>query len=124
MARLLPSVVWAMFVCWMATGCVSKSKADAQARAAFLAGQQHATQQLELRGPAVTVVGEVKNAIVPWTEDLTLAKALVAADYYGSKDPAEIIVVRSGEEFVVDPKNLFGGADIPLLPRDVIELRP
>src|ERR1035437_11017856 len=66
-------------------GCVSKSKADARARAAFIAGQQQAVarmQQIQGQGPSVTINGEVRNRVVPWTEGLTLAKAVVAADYY------------------------------------------
>src|SRR5258708_37986816 len=75
-------LLWSMLL----TGCVSKSKADARARAAFFAGQQQAaqiTRQTQLQGPTVTVVGEVRNAMVRWTVDLTLAKAVIAASYYG-----------------------------------------
>src|ERR1039457_3365775 len=68
-------------------GCVSKSKADARARAAFMAGQQQALVRMQQTlAPSVTVNGEVRNRVVPWTEGMTLAKALVAADYYGAKD--------------------------------------
>ena len=60
------------------SGCVSKSKADAKARAAFLAGQQQAVMRVQQaqtqgQGPSVTVNGEVRNHVVPWTEGLTLA---------------------------------------------------
>ena len=80
-------------------------------------------QQMLLRGPLVTVVGEVRNSQIPWSADLTLGKAIVAAEYFGVADPVEILVTRAGEEIRVDPKNLLGGDDIPLQPRDVIELR-
>jgi len=105
------------------SGCVSKSKAEAQARAAFLAGQQQAAQQMQARGPNVTVIGEVKNTLVPWTADLTLVKAILAADYYGAGDPKQIIIVRGGEQIQVDPNQLLKGEDILLQPRDVIEIR-
>ena len=87
-------------------GCVSKSKADAQARAAYLAGQQQAMMRMQQaqtqgQGPCVTVNGEVRNHVVPWTEGLTLAKALVAADYLGTADPGQIIIVHNGHR---DPR--------------------
>src|SRR5260221_8055173 len=94
--RFVPSMAWRavgiVILLWSValTSCVSKSKADARARAAFFAGQQQAAQvarQTQLQGPTVTVVGEVRNAMVRWTVDLTLAKALIAANYYGNPDP-------------------------------------
>jgi hypothetical protein len=105
------------------SGCVSKSKAEAQARAAFLAGQQQAAQQMQARGPNVTVIGDVKNNLVPWTAGLTLAQAILAADYFGQGDPKQITIVRGGEQIQVNPTQLLSGEDIPLQPRDVIEIR-
>ncbi len=105
------------------TGCVSKSKAEAQARAAFLAGQQQGTQQMQLRGPTVTVIGEVKNKLLPWTIDLTLSRAVVAAEYYGARDPTEITIIRDGHMMPVDPRHLLAGEDIPLQPGDIVELK-
>ena len=43
--------------------------------------------QTQGQGPCVTVNGEVRNHVVPWTEGMTLAKALVAADYYRRRRP-------------------------------------
>src|SRR5215467_13484539 len=66
------------------SGCVTKATADAQARAAFLAGQQQALermQQTQGRANTVTFLGEVKNNLIPWTADLTLSRAIVAAGY-------------------------------------------
>jgi|SRR5581483_99280 len=107
-------------------GCVSKSTAEARARAAFLAGQQQATmmaRQAQIQGPTVTVVGEVRNPLVPWTTELTLAKAVIAADYYGQVDPTEIDVQRNGQEIKYDPKTLLGGVDVQLEPSDVIVIK-
>lgn len=113
----------ALLLAAILAGCVLKSKAREQARAAFLAGQQQALQQLQVRGgPFVTVVGPVKNTVLPWTGDLTLAKALLAAEYYAPKDPTAIVVRRGAEQIQVDPKRLLQGEDFPLQPRDVIEL--
>jgi hypothetical protein len=109
------------------SGCVSKGKADARARAAFMAGQQQAVarmQQVQGQGPSVTVNGEVRNRVVPWTEGLTLAKAVVAADYYGAKDPGQIIIVHNGIATRVEPSQLLSGVDIPLQPGDIVQLMP
>ena len=106
-------------------GCVSKSKADARARAAFMAGQQQAVAHMQqTQAPSVTVNGEVRNRVVPWTEGMTLAKAVVAADYYGAKDPGELIIVHNGIATHVDPKQLLSGVDIPLQPGDIVQLVP
>jgi hypothetical protein len=105
-------------------GCVTKSKSKAEARAAFAAGQQQAMIRMQqTQNPSVTVQGAVRNPLIPWTEDLTVAKAIVAAVYFGAKDPKEIIVVRQGQAFHVDPKQLFNGVDPPLQSGDVMEIR-
>ena len=110
-------------------GCVSKSKANAQARAAYMAGQQQALARMQQtqtlgQGPCVTVNGEVRNRVVPWTQGLTLAKAVIAADYYGAKDPGQLIIVHNGIANRVDPKQLLSGVDIPLQPGDIVQLVP
>jgi hypothetical protein len=110
-------------------GCVSKSKADARARAAFMAGPQQAVArmqqvQAQTQGPSVTVNGEVRNRVIPWTEGLTLAKAVLAADYYGAKDPGELIIVHNGIGTRVDPKQLLSGVDIFLEAGDIVQLVP
>jgi hypothetical protein len=124
MALCVPCLLAAAFV-----GCVSKSKADAQARKAYIAGQQETMvrmQQMQTQGqgPCVTVNGEVRNHVVPWAEGMTLAKALVAADYIGSADPAQIIILRNGVGKRVEPRQLLSGVDIPLQPGDVVHLLP
>ena len=120
--------------CWMLlllaipfAGCVSKSKAQAQQRAAYIRGQQETMirmQQMQTQGqgPCVTVNGEVSNHVVPWTEGMTLARALVAADYLGAADPAQIIILRNGVGKRVEPRQLLSGEDIPLQPGDVVHL--
>jgi len=110
-------------------GCVSKSKADAQARNAYLAGQQAGIakmQQLQSQnqGPGVTVNGEVRNHFVPWTQGLTLAKAIMAAAYYGTADPSQILVVHNGIATRIDLKQLLAGTDFPLQAGDIVQLMP
>lgn len=113
---LLLAIAW--------TGCVSKAKANAQARAAFAAGQQQALIRMQQTAvPNITVRGTVRNPLVPWTPELTVGKAIVAAEYIGKKDPTEIIVVRRSQAFRIDPKQLFNGNDPPLETGDIIELR-
>ena len=110
-------------------GCVSKSKANAQARAAYAAGQQQAAMrmqqaQIQSQGPSVTINGDVRNHLVPWAEGLTLTKALVAAEYSGATDPAQIIIVRGGMATRLNPRDLFSGVDYPLQPGDIVQLLP
>ena len=106
-------------------GCVSRSAARAQARAAYLAGQNAALrQQAEpAQPPGVTVVGPVQNSDVPWVDGLTLTQAIATANYLGQHDPKEIMITREGETAKVAPKMLLAGRDIPLQPGDVITIR-
>lgn len=107
-----------------ATGCVSKSKADAQARAAYLAGKQQG-MALKVNGPSVWFVGNVHQPIVPWTDGLTLARALLTANYLGQNDPSQITIYRPGQPPVnVDVKELLRGLDLPLEAGDRIDIRP
>ncbi len=71
----------------------------------------------------VTVSGSVRNTEIPWTQGLTLARAIVAAEYTGADDPAEIIITRNGEQGSVDPQALLQGADVPLEAGDAITIR-
>ncbi|PWU21456.1 MAG: hypothetical protein C5B50_01650 [Verrucomicrobia bacterium] len=107
------------------SGCVSKSEAEAKARTAYLQGQREAElrMQQQPRVPTVTVVGNVSNPAIPWTEDLTLVKAIVAAGYRGKTDPTQIVIVRNGQGIQVDPKTLLAGEDVPLQANDVVALK-
>jgi len=104
--------------------CETKSKANARARAAYLAGQNDALrqQQAQARTPGVTVIGPVQNPDVPWVEGLTLAQALATAKYIGQHDPKEIIITRQGESAKLAPKMLLNGADVPLEPGDTVTI--
>jgi hypothetical protein len=105
-------------------GCTTKAHAKAEAQAAFAAGQQQAMMRMQQsQTPSVTVHGAVRNPLIPWTQDLTVAKAIVAAGYFGRKDPAEIIVVRKGVAVRIDPKQLLTGTDPALEAGDIMELR-
>ncbi|MGA2657146.1 MAG: hypothetical protein ABSH34_06465 [Verrucomicrobiota bacterium] len=117
----------ALLICSALAGCVTKAQAKAQARAAYIAGEQAAMirlQQAQAQGPSVRINGPVRNPVVPWTASLTLSQAIMAAEYQGVGDPLEIIVVRNGVARRVDVKNLLGGQDVPLQPGDVVQIVP
>lgn len=105
------------------TGCVTKARAREQAREAYLAGRREA-QRMQLASPTVTVTGPVRNGSVPWTAELTLAKAIIAAGYLGHAEPTGIVIVRNGEETRIDPARLLAGEDFPLDAGDVVKLEP
>jgi hypothetical protein len=112
-----------MFLALLMAGCVSKSKARLEAQKAYIAGQQAAMAKLQTQN-SVTVNGMVRNPLVPWNEDLTLGKAIVAADYYGKNDPGSIIVVHNGVGRRYDAKEVLKKDDILLAPGDVVQLLP
>jgi hypothetical protein len=103
-----------------ATGCVSKSKADAQARAAYLAGQKAAYESIGTQQTAVVVLGDVQKHQIPWVQGLTLAQALATAVYQGETDPTQILVRRNSVETEVTPKDLLNGKDMALQPGDTV----
>jgi hypothetical protein len=104
-------------------GCVTKSKAKADAQAAFFAGQQQAIMRMsQPHQPVVTFIGPVRNPTVLWTQDLTLAKAIVTAGYEAKADPKQIMIVRNGQAMPVDPKKLLEGEDIPLVAGDMVQI--
>ena len=110
----------ALVLALAATGCVSKSKADAQSRAAYYAGQQAAYQNLGGAMTDVVVLGNVQKHEVPWVEGLTLAQALATANYLGTQDPQDIMVKRNGVQIEISPKDLLNGKDMDLKAGDQI----
>ena len=113
---------FALVVAFLFVGCSSGTKAKLQAREAYIAGQQQAERRQAAR-TSVTFMGPVRNPMVPWTEDLTLAKALIFADYTGKGTPREIILVRNGVAQRINPDDLLAGQDIPLLQGDLVQIR-
>jgi hypothetical protein len=117
----------ALLLCAALAGCVTKARAKAEARKAYIAGQQEAMmrlQQIQAQAPSVRINGPVGKPVVPWTPNLTLSQAIMAAGYHGVGDPAEIIVVRNGLARRVNVKDLLGGQDVPLQPGDVVQIVP
>jgi hypothetical protein len=106
------------------SGCTTRSKADAKAQAAFLAGQNAVLrQQQQSQTPIVTLIGPVQNPQVPWVAGLTLAQAIATANYLDSREPKQIIITRDGESATLDAQVLLNGAVVPLEAGDVVELR-
>ena len=82
-----------------------------------IAAQQQAQQ------PAVWFHGPVRNPRIPWTEELTLARALASADYTGTLNPRTLKVIRKGQTYLIDIKRLLRGLeDPPLEAGDLIEI--
>jgi hypothetical protein len=106
------------------SGCTTRSQAKADARAAYLAGQKDAYASMaRSQRTSIVVIGPVQNREILWTDGLTLAQAIVAANYTGHGNPTEIILLRRGESASVDPTDLLRGHDVPLEPGDTITLR-
>ena len=107
------------------SGCTTRSKAKAQAQAAFAAGQQQALDQMrDAQRTNIRVIGNVRNPDVPWAEGLTLAQAIVAAGCYDQRDPREVVLIRRGERIAIDTKILLRGDDVPVEAGDTIEIHP
>jgi|SRR4051794_5236700 hypothetical protein len=121
--RYLGCFIGGALLLTLIAGCVSKSTAKEQARQAYLAGRRDALAQMDARANSVTFIGPVKNPTVPWTEGLTLAKAILAAVYDSQTDPAMIVIHRRSEEIQVDPSRLLGGDDFPIKGGDVVEFQ-
>lgn len=123
----LALTLWMLLALSLA-GCVSRSRARLQAHNAYLMGQNQALlqaqqQQQQAQVPSVTVLGPVKNEKVPWTADLTLIRAIVAADYIDRQNPKTVTVTRNGETVAINPFRLWQGLDdIPLEAGDVVKL--
>jgi hypothetical protein len=107
-------------------GCVSKKQADLRAHQAYMAGQAQAAKEWQAQHlPQVAVRGPVRNPVVPWTEGLTLAKAIVDADYTGFMNPIFVRVIRNGQ-MVEELKgiDLLHGSDFPLEAGDIVDIVP
>jgi len=106
-------------------GCTTKSKAKAQAQAAFAAGQQQAYAQMQqAQRTSIRVLGPVRNPEIAWTDGLTLAQAIAAANCTFEHDPKAISIIRQRGRVPIDPKILLQGQDVPLEPGDTVEIHP
>jgi len=121
MKFLLPAIT--VFTTFAFCGCVTKSKANAEARAAYAAGQKDAYAAIAAtQRSGIKVIGPVQHPDVPWVEGLTLAQAIATATYTAQGNPKEIILLRRGDSTTIDPKDLLNGHNMPLEPGDTIML--
>jgi hypothetical protein len=71
----------------------------------------------------VIVKGNVRHPVLPWTEELTVTKAIVQAEYLSHRNPLTISIRRQGERLFVDPARLMMGMIDPWLEAgDILEL--
>ena len=72
---------------------------------------------------SVIVKGNVLHPVLPWTEELTVTRAIVQAEYVGVRRPYTISIMRQGERLFVDPARLMLGIIDPWLEAgDILEL--
>src|SRR5579871_3619178 len=109
-----------LLLCFVLSGCASKAKSREQMQHAYAAGMQagklEAQQQAQSAVPQVKFLGHVRNPVVLWSDGLTLAKALVQAEYLDQNDPTAITVYRNGQPIRIDPQTLLAGQDYELFP--------
>jgi hypothetical protein len=129
MSRLkLFNVIACLSLALLAAGCVGRSKSEERARQAFIEGQRagatlNAQQSQTPQAKFVTVLGEVRNPTIPWTEGLTLAQAIAQAWHTGVRSPRAIVLRHGDESATFNPNFVVqNGNEIPVEPGDVIEL--
>lgn len=102
-------------------GC--KTKQTSQAPPPVYMDPAAAQEALRRAQMVVHVRGDVRNRVIPWNEDLTLAGALVEADYIGRLDPLSVTVTRGRKVQRFSAARLLSGGDMFLEPGDVIDIR-
>jgi hypothetical protein len=102
-------------------GCKSKQVGARTPPPAYMdpATVQEAMRQAQM---VVRIRGDVRNPIIPWNENLTLAGALVEADYIGRWDPLSVTVTRGRKVQRFSASRLLSGNDMFLEPGDVIDI--
>ncbi len=115
-----------LLLVFVTVGCTTDSQAKKRARAAFVTGQRSGAalaQRPPQQPPTVSVLGEVRQQIIPWTEGLTLAQAIVTAEHIGHREPKAIVLHRGEETVTLKTFFLYqAGLNLLLEPGDVIEL--
>ena len=104
-----------------AVGCKSKQLKGQAPPPAYAdpAAMQEAMRQAQM---VVQVRGDVRNRVIPWSDDLTLAGALVEAHYVGRLDPLSVTVTRGRKVTRFSASRLLSGGDMFLQPGDVIDI--
>jgi len=119
------SVALMLLLALLGTGCASRSKNRSDLLKAFRAGEAQGEALAEAKRNGISFTGPVLVPIVPWTEGLTLAQAIVAARWTGIRDPRLIILVnQAGERMELMPEEAEMAGALPMAPGDVVELVP
>jgi len=107
-------------------GCATRRTILRETRDAYIAGRQdaaaQAAQAAKTQTPAVTVRGNVTNPVIPWSEDLTLARAIIEADDQSLTNPRKIFLTRGNRTIEILPRQLLNGFDIPLEAGDIVTI--
>jgi hypothetical protein len=123
--------------CLAFTGCAGKKKQQLQVRRAYAAGEQAARAQMQQgqlpqstapqiqqsTDPQVRILGPVKNPVLMWSDGLTLAHALVEAEYQRPNTPKAITIYRNNQPISIDPQTVLQGADYLLFPGDIVYIQ-
>lgn len=105
-------------------GCISKSTARKQRNVAFIEGKNAGMMQaLQTQAQSVTVIGDVKNRVLTWNQDMTVATAFLQANYQGVVEPRGFLVRHGSEQFRLSADELLDGKDLQLLPGDTLEIQ-
>ncbi|MCX8156197.1 MAG: hypothetical protein N3J91_07105 [Verrucomicrobiae bacterium] len=104
-------------------GCGGSARRQAERDRAFAAGMEQARQQMQAQQAVISFRGPVKNPVVPWTEGLTLTEALLQAEVTTLSTPRNLMLIRKGQVFQINPRRLLQGQEnVTLEPGDVIEV--
>jgi len=118
-----------------AFGCAGhKQKTDEQIRRAYAAGAASARMQMQQTqvqqpvippsgDPQVRILGSVRNPVLLWSDGLSLARALVLAEYQPNNPPTSITIYRNNQPLQIDPQAILNGADYPLFPGDIVYIQ-
>jgi hypothetical protein len=124
--------LFTLLLCVTVSGCASKSKNQTQVRRAYAAGQQAAVAQMQqaqqqqaqlANQQQVRILGPVKNSLLLWSQEMTLARALNAAEYQSQAIPKSITIYRGNETYRIDPQRVLQGEDYNLFPGDIVLLQ-
>lgn len=108
--------LWLLAVVLAGVGCQSSKTSGPPLSAQVAPDGEYLPQ-------SVIVKGNVLHPVLPWTEDLTVSKAIVQAEYLGVRNPLTISIQRQGERLFVDPARLLMGIIDPWLEAgDIVEL--
>jgi len=105
-------------------GCTSRSKARAEARAAFESGQNRAFMEVGARQNGVSFRGPVVNPVIPWAEGITLGQAMAAAGWRHPSDPQIVIISRGSDTFEMTAQEALAAAEFQLHQGDLVEMHP